>query len=728
MKGINIILPDEQLPAVKTAAAELRHYLALAAGKLVCHKKNAVFELQISNGLEEEEWLIQADANGKIRLCGGSPRGMLYSVYVFLEQVVGIRWLSPICEYVPPKRDLDLSNLNLRGQPFFRIRNIYRRPMPTDEGCFAAHSRLNQEGEWPILDSRYGSGIDFGSPSHCHSLFAGYYPPERYFRKHPEYYALVDGERNASLWFGQICFSRPGLAEELFEKLKKFILTDEKEALRKNHLPPRIYDISINDSRNFCQCPECSKRVAKYNASGALLLVLNQVADALAEFRPDCKLQTLGYFATTEPPKNGIRPAKNIIIRVCNTETYFHAPITDPINREYRQQVETWAKKAHWLYPWEYSITYGDGGGRIPLPTEFNVAENLRFFARNHAMGVFFEHEYPEFNDFYDCKVWMEAKLLENPRLDTDALMEDFCGKMYGKAASFVLAYRRELRDAAFRNYAHVNYFFPSAEDSCYLDWSVMKECMQLYVQALDAVKGHPDLLHQVRRAFMSLDFALIGTLSWFYRMEASACNESGLFEQLRKKAGRRFIKCFKQSMDDLEQREKREILPKSRSDFNYWRKRISETVFSSLPNVKGKIILAPDCWFSPGQQSHFVHSCPQAKVGAFCRLKLPAGHQGKIKFALGRWNVSAQRGCELDSRTYDLASLKNKGVQMLVAGQCRISGNDLILSVFDRFSLFYRFNWLRKQYDGSQMQFKVEVQWNGGRTIDIGILEMDPL
>ena len=189
---------------------------------------------------------------------------------------------------------------------------------------------------------------------------------------------------------------------------------------------------------------------------------INKVAAELKKFRPGYRLQTLGYFATTDPPRGGVKPLDNIMIRTCNTETFLHETILSPVNRKFRAQVASWAAHASMLFPWEYGITYGSAGA-LPYPSEFTLSDNLRFYASNKSAGIFFEHENPEINDMYDLKVYMEARLMENPWLDSDALMLDFCSKYYGKASSHVLEYRRELRRTAFANHAKVRYFFPCA-------------------------------------------------------------------------------------------------------------------------------------------------------------------------------------------------------------------------------------------------------------------------
>ena len=717
----NVVLPEKTTPAMDTAATELKNYLEKAANNITADGQNAVFELANDPALADEEWEVKAVGNGKIRLAGGGERGILYAVYNFLEKQIGVRWFSPTVEYVPVKQDIDLTGINLKGRPFFRIRNVYRAPQTADEGLFSARNRMNQEGEWPILAARYGSGVDFGSPSHCHSVQAGYFPVEKYFREHPEYYAIIDGKRNGSLWFGQLCYSRPGLAQELIAKLKEFILADEAAAKAKGQAAPMIYDISLNDSRNFCQCPKCAEKVAKYNASGTVMLVLNEIAAALAEFRPNYRLQTLGYFATTEPPKGGIKPAKNILVRVCNTETFLHVPITHELKTKYRKQVESWAAQAHELFAWEYSITYGSAG-RMPYPSEFNIDENMRFYGKNKNIGLFFEHENPDVNDFYDCKVWMEAKLMEDPKLDGEKLLKEFCEKFYGNAGKKVLEYRYALRDAAFVNDSQVSYFFPDPEDFCFLNWETMKKLQNIYSEARETVKDDPDKLHHVNRAFMALDFALASGLTWFYRLEASAAGEYDRFEAMRLEAAERFYNCARKSIDELDFIEKRPVSVKARNTVSENYRKALELPRIVLPIHKDKVIVGPDAFRGNNLK---INTGDQFLVKTFVEMPIFKTYNGKINLTVGRWNVSAQKATTLDTRSWNLQEIKGKGPQFVDAGECIMDGDDLILTMYSRQALNFRFNWLYKRFAGKKVKLRVEVQYDGGNTLKVGAIEI---
>ncbi len=61
-------------------------------------KSNVAHALDREYGEEELRVIIAID---NIAIVGGRPRGVLYGVYQFLEQSIGVRFLAPDCTYAP---------------------------------------------------------------------------------------------------------------------------------------------------------------------------------------------------------------------------------------------------------------------------------------------------------------------------------------------------------------------------------------------------------------------------------------------------------------------------------------------------------------------------------------------------------------------------------------------------------------------------------------------------
>ncbi len=514
-----VIVPESPSPAEQTAARELRDYLARGTtgvtvfgndARIYLGDTSVAREAGIDCGsMEEENWVIKTLPPDRLIIGGGGRRGTLYGVYNFLEHEAGIRWWNPFDDFVPEPAPLVLGELEERGAPYFFMRNIYRNnQFPDDAGRWAARNRINQDGDSPITPA-YGSELAFGAPYHVHTIAHadGYLPEEKYFQEHPEYFAVIGGERNGSQFKGQICFSHPDLPDMFIEKLKRNIVADEEKAHTRGTDAPRIYDISINDNTTFCECPRCQEALKTLRPSDLMLRFINRIADFLAEYRPGYYIQTAAYFSTLEPPLRE-RVRDNVIVRLCDTYSLRHEDITSDANRAFREILLGWEKVAKHLAVWEYGLTFDDSAG-LPYPSEYTLAANKKFYREHGVMGLIIEREYPDVSDMYDLKTWLDAKLLETPDLPLPELLDDFYGKYYGPAASRVREYREKLRETAFRNHASIAYFSPGRKPFEYIDYTAMAAMQLLMDEAEQLAADSPQYASRVRRARFGLDLAL---------------------------------------------------------------------------------------------------------------------------------------------------------------------------------------------------------------------------
>ena len=59
-----------------------------------------------NKNMESDELVLRTVGNDLI-LAGGEPRGTLYAVYTFLENVAGCRWWAPDASQIPKNRNVD---------------------------------------------------------------------------------------------------------------------------------------------------------------------------------------------------------------------------------------------------------------------------------------------------------------------------------------------------------------------------------------------------------------------------------------------------------------------------------------------------------------------------------------------------------------------------------------------------------------------------------------------
>lgn len=521
-----VVLADGAPLADQTAAAELADYL----GKITGAKYSVVAETAAPatgsrifvgavKGLAKlgvdpaklawEEWLVRT-AGDDLYIVGGGPRGTIYAAYHFLEDALQVHWWTPWEETVPSQADLTVANLNLRGQPGFRYRDIYML-YGRDKGRFAARNRLNREGDAGI-DAKYGGTLAYGPPYHVHT-FNLYFPPKEFFPQHPEWYSLLNGKRVGE--GSQLCLTNPELRQAFLAKLRQYIETSWAAAKAANLPPPLVFSVSQNDWNNACQCDKCQAMVkVEGSEAGTLIDFVNYMADGVKDQYPEVFIDTLAYFYTQKAPLT-IKPRDNVIIRLCDTDADMLKPITAPENKAFADHILSWARIAKNLRIWDYAITYAAPPG-MPLPTAHTYGPDFRFYAAHNVEGVFTELELELLADMRDFKVWTMIKTLENPKADYEKLTDTFMNGYYGPAGPSIKQYLRALEAEAVAKKASSTCWQSSPMRLGYLNLDFVQRGHRLFNDAERAVKGDPALLRRVRHARLPLDRATIATFSKF--------------------------------------------------------------------------------------------------------------------------------------------------------------------------------------------------------------------
>ena len=499
----------------RTAAQELETYLGQVAdgGRVTVEgRDDVVFHVgdtafAKANGLssaalQDEEWRIRSFGRDVV-LIGGGTRGTLYAVYRFLEDDCGVRWWSDGEEDVPAAKPLAFAKLDRRGKPKFLYRDIYRSD--NSDPRTAARNRVNGNGvSW--IPPELGGGFIFGPPYHCHT-WDRYLPFATYGKAHPEWYSMnKEGQRVGGQTAGQLCLANPELPEALAAKIEEYIAKGEKEQAVKGLPAPQMYDMSMNDNAHYCACPTCKASQDRRGVSGDQLQFENQVAGILAKKHPDLLFSVFAYFAGEAVPKDGTRAADNLLVKLCNTKQNMAAGIFEPSNRFMHDQVQKWKDYAKNLFVWDYSITFDRNTQGFPFASEFYLGERIRYYSDNGVVGMLIEHERgAETNDLYELKFWLQAKALEDPSRDPQALVREFMDGFYGAAGRKVLALRQELDRIRRERNAFVTWF-PRISEFTFYTAEDLTRITGLWDEAEALVKNDPKRLRRVRRSRMGTD------------------------------------------------------------------------------------------------------------------------------------------------------------------------------------------------------------------------------
>ncbi|MBT3377975.1 MAG: DUF4838 domain-containing protein [Lentisphaerae bacterium] len=658
-----VVGPREALPHESTAVKELQDYLArrVKGDVTIGGRRNVVFQVGdtdlarenglLSSQLPEEEWHIKSFGN-QVLLNGGGTRGALYAVYHFLEDYCDVHWWSEYEDYVPPAGPVELPALDTSGKPAFLYRDLYRTHYPADAVHFAVRIRLNRSGDIPI-PAEYGGSFNYGPPYHCHT-FDKYVPATKHLEASPELFSLHKGKRVGGQRHGQLCLTNEALKPVFLDSLREYIRKGEENA-RKQGLPlPRIYDVSQNDNRRFCECERCMDFVAEHGHSGLYLTFVNWLAGEIAEEHPHVYISTLAYHYSEPPPTGGVRAAPNVVVKLTDTLTNQAASVLEEENKVFKEFVEQWKGFADHLFIWDYAITFSRGLTGLPFASEFYYGDLYRHYRANNVSGVFWEHENPHLADMYELKVFMESKLMEDPDQNVEALIGLFMDRYYGPAAPHILAYRH-LVDAARKRNGGVVRWFPKIYSFDYLQDDDIAAAHRLFEQAESAVRGDPLLSAHVRRARTGLDrlTCLRGTASLCYRDKDSKVEQTKTLLDVRS-AGNRLAESWPAWAERYTGRrgEPRGALKAVNAQLAKHNR--TEVPLASVPErFRGRAFydFNAGAFENHSPQAVSLVSDPDSPCGYAFRSDVKASHYYKLPFVIGFYDQGARKG--ITSKTF---------------------------------------------------------------------------
>jgi uncharacterized protein DUF4838 len=453
-------------------------------------------------GLGAEGLILRTVGNDLI-LAGGRPRGTLYAVYTFLEDHVGCRWWSSTVSTIPKQPTLKFDRIDVRTIPPLEYRESFW--YDAFDGDFAVRNKCN--GNSARLDARRGGKHTYQGFVHT---FFPLIPPDKYFENHPDWFSEIDGKRQQGRT--QLCLTNDEMRQELVRNLKAL--------LRKNPAAT-IASVSQNDWHGNCQCDQCAAIDREEGAPmGSLLRFVNAVAADIEKEFPQVAISTLAYQYTRKPPAL-VKPRPNVIIRLCSIECSFSKPLTDERNQKFRDDIIGWSKICDRLYIWDYTTNFRHYV--LPHPNLRVLGPNVKFFVEHGVKGIFEQGAYQSYaSEMAELKGWVLAKLLWNPALDGQELINEFIDGYYGPAGKQLRAYLELIHDEVDRTGDRMGCFSP--ETAGFLSFDTM--CKGLaHLRAAEAAAGtDAELLHRVRVAQLPVFYAFL--LRWDqYRNDARRAN-----------------------------------------------------------------------------------------------------------------------------------------------------------------------------------------------------------
>src|SRR5439155_23499603 len=130
-----------------------------------------------------------------------------------------------------------------------------------------------------------------------HHAFFIVLPTETYFKDHPDWYSLIDGQRrSAPSTHASLCLTDAEMRREYVQRLKAEILRFHQQYAAIGYPDDEGYPIR-------CQCPNCvAVEKEEASPSGPLLRFANAVAGDLEPEFPDMHFVMVAYHHTRLPP------------------------------------------------------------------------------------------------------------------------------------------------------------------------------------------------------------------------------------------------------------------------------------------------------------------------------------------------------------------------------------------------------------------------------------------
>ncbi len=505
--GWNIVVSEDAIPSEQYAAEEFQQFFGQATGlnlpivSQVSRNDRHVF-IGPGSGMRnssagfsteemgDEDLRIVIRANN-IAIAGGRPRGTLYGVYTFLEDYLGIRFLTAEVTHVPAVTSPHVLGVVDRSyHPPFAYR-FYQKNEVITYPVFAVRRRQNTAGKYTPAEhhmgERLGGEAIGGVYLHNNFQFSG-----GSFKEHPEYWCLYQGKRQAI----QPCLSHPAVRKNVVEG----VIASLPHYPHGDTIP-----LAQNDAPGACQCDNCVEIQREGDAPGdipvpterplgmgfipvngppsaVIVDFVNHVAEQVAQQRPDLYVGTEAYSYSMMPPRK-TKTRANVRVQIAMYHTCVMHAFEDPhcpVNARAVPYLDGWGRSCDNLLFWHYDLNPRDY--LYLAPNLRALGPQIRSFARLHGQAIFLQG--PARNaEFSDLRAYLNTALIWNPSRDVDALIDEFLQLYYRKAAKPIRRWIDLVHDQALASDKHTNINFTPV--SCGMDRELGDKGVKLFATAM---------------------------------------------------------------------------------------------------------------------------------------------------------------------------------------------------------------------------------------------------
>ncbi len=475
-------------PIVTINAAPERNTILIGTPATAAFIKEKAAELNIPDGNIEE--VAVRTSGGNLYLAGNQPRAALYAVYSFLQNQLDVRWFWPgdDGEYLPSLKTWELGDIDFHFKPVFRFREmtpcVTADHIPTE--IWMARNFLNCGSRTLSIRDKAGYyKYDLGH-------YVGVFQP--LFSERPELFALVGGKRVPEGFVG--CWSNPDFTEHAVNRIVNIIKRGNLDLM--NAFP--------EDIRERCECPECTKNPDRSSRWYDYYKVLIK---EIKKKCPNVMFAGTGYAEYYQIPTTTIEGLE--YVDICQNRCYVHKHDDPncPENLKGFKLLSDWQKKTTiGVYGYEFDAIYPNP---VYMPFWHMLEDEMRVFRDMKLVHVKTEQliqwgdentrREDIFNLIHRIDYYIYARLTWDPSASADAMLRDFCDKVYGPAADIMFEYHDNMAKQWDSMKIHI------ATDTgasalpvapAFINESIIAMAQDKFAKALEAAKGNPRVIADI--------------------------------------------------------------------------------------------------------------------------------------------------------------------------------------------------------------------------------------
>lgn len=409
-----------------------------------------------------------------------NDRGIIYSVYDFLEKFVGVKFIAVETTYVPTNsNDLLVYDLDIVEVPAFEYRS-YMSPMISGDIAFS--TRMRMVHDYAQNTAKYGYNILQDFYNNISHNFTDLVLIDEWYEKHPEWFSAKkehksncrDGLCIDPEYFAEhgkhkqtcldlctkadcvvddrteICLTSGikdyKLDESTSESVVKVVIEKLKEQIREKQ-SARYFFVSQEDLGDPCNCSNCiASDEENGGAAGTLVVFLNVISDEIQKWLDtydkdrEVNIVSLAYEYTLNPPvkmeNDKIVPVnehvvanKNIFMRIAPLHQCYYHPFSQACEKNSKiiRIFDGWEVICDNFMIWDYAVNYTEF--LFNYPNYSSMKDNLLFYKdlgvvytmsqgmHKGEMGMAYQEK---------VKLYVASKLMWNPYRDVNKLIKEF--------------------------------------------------------------------------------------------------------------------------------------------------------------------------------------------------------------------------------------------------------------------------------------------------------------